>query len=115
MHKTKLLLLLLLPLYLWSQPRTNPSNRLSDCDSLLTALDFKNGIDCVKYFYNNNPQGPAYEKLLDAYLLAGDSLNAWKLVRIQDKKHGASRPQYMIDHWYLSEAIQRGMAPHCKT
>lgn len=85
MHKTKLLLLLLLPLYLWSQPRTNPSNRLSDCDSLLTALDFKNGIDCVKYFYNNNPQGPAYEKLLDAYLLAGDSLNAWKLVRIQDK------------------------------
>ncbi|MEJ6822010.1 MAG: hypothetical protein QNK59_05835 [Flavobacteriales bacterium] len=111
MHKTKLLLLLLLPLYLWSQPRTNPSNRLSDCDSLLTALDFKNGIDCVKYFYNNNPQGPAYEKLLDAYLLAGDSLNAWKLVRIQDKKHGASRPQYMIDHWYLSEAIKKRNGP----
>ena len=107
MYKTKLLLLLLLPLSLWSQPKNNSPNRLSDCDSLLSALDFKNGIDCVKAFYNRNPQGPAYEKLLDAYLLAGDSLSAWKLVRIQDKKHGASRPQYMIDHWHLSEALKR--------
>ena len=37
----------------------------------------------------------------------GDSAAALKLVRKQNKKFGASRPQYTVDHWVLSQSLDK--------
>lgn len=75
------------------------------CDTLIMQGNYARAIDCLQPHYNANPQGPSYEKLLDAYLLSSDTSAALKLVRKQSKRFGDARPQYTVDYWVLSRKL----------
>jgi len=77
------------------------------CDSLLTVSAIDEAIDCLEDKQQENPTGPAYEKLLQAYLLNEDSVAAIKLAKHQAKSHGQARPQYYVDYWHFSQRLNR--------
>lgn len=77
------------------------------CDSLLAVSAIDEAIDCLEDKQQENPTGPAYEKLLQAYLLNEDSVAAIKLAKHQAKSHGQARPQYYVDYWHLSQRLNR--------
>ncbi|MDB2473016.1 hypothetical protein N9W70_01040 [Schleiferiaceae bacterium] len=99
-------LLVLLPFASFAQ-KANTKNSIKDCDTLIINGDYPAALECLEPLYNKNPSGPAFEKLLDTQLLLGDSIAALKLVRKQNKKFGASRPQYSVDHWVLSQSLDK--------
>jgi tetratricopeptide (TPR) repeat protein len=99
-------LFILLPFAGFAQ-KSNTKNSIKDCDTLIINGDFKAALECLEPLYEKNPSGPAFEKLLDTRLLMGDSAAALKLVRKQNKKFGASRPQYTVDHWVLSQSLDK--------
>ena len=99
-------LLVLLPFASFAQ-KANTKSSISDCDTLLINGEYKAALECLEPIYNKNPSGPAYEKLLDTQLLLEDSLAALRLVRKQNKRFGASRPQYTVDHWVLSHSLNK--------
>ncbi len=105
MHLIKFLLVLL-PFASFAQ-KANTKSSISDCDTLLINGEYKAALECLEPIYNKNPSGPAYEKLLDTQLLLEDSLAALRLVRKQNKRFGASRPQYTVDHWVLSHSLNK--------
>ena len=105
MHLIKFLLVLL-PFASFAQ-KANTKSSISDCDTLLINGEYKAALECLEPIYNQNPSGPAYEKLLDTQLLLEDSLAALRLVRKQNKRFGASRPQYTVDHWVLSHSLNK--------
>jgi tetratricopeptide (TPR) repeat protein len=75
------------------------------CDTLVMQGKYEDAILCLEPIYTANPQGPAYEKLLDAYLLSNDTVGALKVVRKQSKRFGDARPQYTVDYWVLSQKL----------
>ena len=77
------------------------------CDSLLAVSAIDEAIDCLEDKQQENPTGPAYEKLLQAYLLNEDSVAAIKLAKHQAKSHGQARPQYYVDYWHFSQRLNR--------
>jgi len=77
------------------------------CDSLLAISAIDEAIICLEGTHQENPTGPAYEKLLQAYLLNADSVSATKLAKRQSKAHGQMRPQYYVDYWHLSKSLDR--------
>ncbi len=99
-------LFILLPFASFAQ-KVNTKKSVIDCDTLIINGDFKAALKCLEPLYNKNPSGPAFEKLRDTHLLMGDSAAALKLVRKQNKKFGASRPQYTVDHWVLSQSLDK--------
>ena len=101
MRSVKLLSILLLPLLSIGQ------NGLSQCDSLMIKRDFEAATVCLENLYAENPVGPAYQKLLEAYLILGDSSKVLKLARKQSKAYGQSKPSYYVDYWHFSRALGR--------
>lgn len=77
------------------------------CDTLVMQGKYGDAILCLEPIYAANPQGPAYEKLLDAYLLNDDTTGALKMVRKQSKRLGDARPQYTVDYWVLSQKLEK--------
>lgn len=78
---------------------------IRNCDTLVMQGKYGEAILCLEPIYTANPQGPAYEKLLDAYLLKNDTIGALKVVRKQSKRFGDARPQYTVDYWVLSQKL----------
>lgn len=78
---------------------------IRNCDTLVMQGKYGDAILCLEPIYAANPQGPAYEKLLDAYLLSNDTVGALKVVRKQSKRFGDARPQYTVDYWVLSQKL----------
>lgn len=78
---------------------------IRNCDTLVMQGKYGEAILCLEPIYTANPQGPAYEKLLDAYLLKNDTTGALKVVRKQSKRFGDARPQYTVDYWVLSQKL----------
>ena len=101
MRSTKTLLFLLLSTLAFAQPKGVL------CDSLLAVSALEEAIECLEDRHKKNPTGPAYEKLLQAYLLKEDSVSATKLAKRQAKGYGQMRPQYYVDYWHLSKSLER--------
>lgn len=101
MRSTKTLLLLLLSTLAFAQPKGVL------CDSLLAVSALEEAIECLEDRHQKNPTGPAYEKLLQAYLLNEDSVSATKFAKRQAKGYGQMRPQYYVDYWHLSKSLDR--------
>ncbi len=101
MRLSRLLLFLFIPLFGLAQ-RSQPTMNIRTCDTLIMQGHYARAARCLQPHYNANPQGPSYEKLLDAYLLSNDTSAALKLVRKQSKRFGDARPQYTVDYWVLS-------------
>lgn len=101
MRSTKTLLFLLLSTLAFAQPKGVL------CDSLLAVSALEEAIECLEDRHKKNPTGPAYEKLLQAYLLNEDSVSATKLAKRQAKGYGQMRPQYYVDYWHLSKSLDR--------
>ncbi len=101
MRSYKTLLLLLLSTLAFAQRKVLP------CDSLLAVSALEEAIHCLEDRRQENPTGPPYEKLLQAYLLIEDSVSATKLAKRQAKAHGQMRPQYYVDYWHLSNSLDR--------
>jgi hypothetical protein len=78
-----------------------------DCDTLLAKKEYQAGIFCLEQQLKLQPTGPAYEKLLNAYLLVNDSSKALKLTRKESKDFGHLKPQYYVDYWHLSKVLSR--------
>ena len=104
MRLNRLLLLLVIPLFGWAQ-KSQPRMNIRFCDTLVMQGKYSDAIICLEPIYVANPQGPAYEKLLDAYLLNNDTTGALKMVRKQSKRFGDARPQYTVDYWVLSQKL----------
>lgn len=104
MRLNKLLLLFLIPLFGWAQ-KSQPRMNIRHCDTLVMQGKYSHAILCLEPIYEANPQGPAYEKLLDAYLLLNDTNGALKMVRKQSNRFGDARPQYTVDYWVLSQKL----------
>ena len=102
MRLNKLFLLFLIPLCGWAQ-KSQPKMNIRYCDTLVMQGKYRDAVTCLEPIYAANPQGPAYEKLLDAYLLNNDTSGALKVVRKQSKRFGDARPQYTVDYWVLSQ------------
>ena len=101
MRSVKLLFVLLLPLLSLGQ------NELSQCDSLMIKRQFDAAAECLEGLYSKNPVGPAYEKLLEAYLVLEDTGRVFKLARKQSKGYGLSKPVYYVDYWHFSRTLNR--------
>ena len=101
MRSNKTLLFLLFSTVAFAQTKGVP------CDSLLAVSALAEAIECLEDRHEENPTGPAYEKLLQAYLLNEDSVSATKLAKRQAKAHGQMRPQYYVDYWHLSKSLDR--------
>ena len=82
MRLSRLLLFLFIPLFGLAQ-RSKPTMNIRACDTLIMQGHYARAASCLQPHYNANPQGPSYEKLLDAYLLSSDSSAALKLVVIK--------------------------------
>ena len=78
----RFLLLLLIPLFGWAQ-KSQPKMNIRFCDTLVMQGKYEEAVQCLEPIYAANPQGPAYEKLLDAHLLSNDTTGALKVVRKQ--------------------------------
>ncbi|MGB1183974.1 MAG: hypothetical protein ACPG4S_02340 [Schleiferiaceae bacterium] len=100
----KYLLFALFPVVLLAQEKTKPRS-IAICDSLFSAGALEEAIECYQALYERNNTGKAYKKYVDALLVSGDSIGAWRLTKKQSKKYGAQRPQYDVDFYYLSKAI----------
>ena len=95
-------------LFILCFPLTTVAQGIGDaCDSLLAVSAIDEAIHCLEDKHQENPTGPAYEKLLQAYLLNEDSTAATKLAKHQAKSHGQVRPQYYVDYWHLSQRLNR--------
>ena len=101
MRSVKLLFVFLLPLLSLGQ------NELSQCDSLMIKRQFDAAAECFEGLYSKNPVGPAYEKLLEAYLVLEDTGRVFKLARKQSKGYGQSKPVYYVDYWHFSRTLNR--------
>ena len=99
------LLLFLFYSAVWLGPEVKFTMNIRACDTLIMQGHYARAASCLQPHYNANPQGPSYEKLLDAYLLSSDSSAALKLVKRQSKRFGDGRPQYTVDYWVLSEKL----------
>ena len=106
MRLSRLLLFLFIPLFGLAQ-RSQPTMNIRTCDTLIMQGHYARAARCLQPHYNANPQGPSYEKLLDAYLLSNDTSAALKLVRKQSKRFGDARPQYTVDYWVLSGKLRK--------
>ena len=104
MRLSRLLLFLFIPLFGLAQ-RSQPTMNIRACDTLIMQGHYARAARCLQPHYNANPQGPSYEKLLDAYLLSSDTSAALKLVRRQSKRFGDARPKYTVDYWVLSRKL----------
>ena len=72
MRLSRLLLFLFIPLFGLAQ-RSQPTLNIRTCDTLIMQGHYARAARCLQPHYNANPQGPSYEKLLDAYLLSNDT------------------------------------------
>ena len=101
MRFVRLLFIFLIPLLSLGQ------NGLSDCDSLLIKRQFDAAAACLEDLHSQNPVGPAYEKLLEAYLVLEDTGKVFKLARKQSRAYGQSKPAYYVDYWHFSQTLGR--------
>ncbi len=96
------------PLFIFLIPLLSlGQNGLSDCDSLLIKRQFDAAAACLEDLHSQNPVGPAYEKLLEAYLVLEDTGKVFKLARKQSRAYGQSKPAYYVDYWHFSQTLER--------
>jgi len=101
MRFARLLFIFLLPLLSLGQ------NDLTVCDSLMIKRQFNAAADCLEELHSENPIGPAYQKLIEAYLILADTGKVFKLARKQSKVYGQSKPAYYVDYWHFSLTLGR--------
>jgi len=102
MRSLKLLLAILIYSSAVAQKNSN-----ANCDSLMLVKAYDQAIDCYETRHKKNPTGPAFEKLLQAYLVVEDSAAAIKLTKRQSKEFGHLQPQYYVHYWHLSNVLGR--------
>ena len=101
MRFARLLFIFLLPLLSLGQ------NDFTVCDSLMIKRQFNAAADCLEELHSENPIGPAYQKLIEAYLILADTGKVFKLARKQSKVYGQSKPAYYVDYWHFSRTLGR--------
>ena len=101
MRFVRLLFIFLIPLLSLGQ------NDLRVCDSLMIKRKFDAAAVCFEKMHSENPVGPAYEKLIEAYLILADTGKVFKLARKQSKIYGQSKPAYYVDYWHFSRTLGR--------
>ena len=102
MRNYKLFVFFFLSGTLAAQKNPNPN-----CDSLMLQKVYDEAIDCYETKYKQNPTGPAFEKLLQAFLVVEDSAAAIKLTKRQSKEFGHLQPQYYVHYWHLAKVLGR--------
>ena len=101
MRFVRLLFIFLIPLVSLGQ------NDLTVCDSLMIKRQFDAAAVCLEKLHTENPVGPAYQKLIEAYLILADTGKVFKLARKQSKVYGQSKPAYYVDYWHFSQTLGR--------
>ncbi len=102
MRSLKLLFVLLI-----SSSAVAQKNPNTNCDSLMLLKAYDQAIDCYETKHKQNPTGPAFEKLMQAYLVVEDSAAAIKLTKRQSKEFGHLQPQYYVHYWHLANVLGR--------